>query len=388
MINDLTNSEEFLCRVLTHKNYLDFDRISFLYNSLDSNNLFKFCKHNKIESIAADSLDHCIGLKNIPTYWRDAHKETEYRIDSYMKELDKISKLLDESNIEVVALKNSGITRGLYREHAASPMGDLDVLVRKKDFRKAHRVLIDFGYEMKFRSPLEELNIEKAEQGGGAEYSVKLPNGDNLWFELQWRPIAGRWIRPDQEPSSDALIESSESIEGSKVKILAPVDNLLQVCLHSAKHTYVRAPGFRLLTDIDRIVRECDIDWDEFIEKVTFLEVKCATYFSLQLSNDLLKTSVPLDVLTKLKPGRWKVNMIFSWLLRVGLFDPDGKKWSRLGYIVFVSFLYDSFSGFFRSVIPESSWMKQKYNFNNPLFLPYYHIYRLFDLISKRTLNK
>ena len=78
-------------------------------------------------------------------------------------------------------------------------MGDIDVLVRKQDFREAHKVLTDHGYEMKFRSPLEEENIEKAERNGGAEYAVKLANGNNLWFELQWRPVAGRWIRPDQE---------------------------------------------------------------------------------------------------------------------------------------------------------------------------------------------
>lgn len=388
MINNLNHSEEFLCKVLTHKNYLDHERIRFLFQTIGGDELFKLCQHNKIESIAADSLNHCIGLINIPSYWADAYNETSERIESYMKELDKISKLLADNNIEMVALKNSGITRGLYNEYAASPMGDLDVLVRKQDFRNAHRALIDFGYKMKFRSPLEELSIEKAEQGGGAEYSVRLSNGDHLWFELQWRPIAGRWIRPDQEPSSDELIEKSVNIQGSNAKLLAPVDNLIQVCLHCAKHTYVRAPGFRLFTDVDRVIRECKLDWDEFVHKVTLLEVKSAIFFSLQLSADLLKTPVPEEVLINLKPSRWKVFMIFSWLYRVGLFDPDGKKWSKIGYIVFVSFLYDSFGGFIRSVFPESTWMKQKYDFTNSLLLPYFHIYRLINLVSKRTLNK
>jgi hypothetical protein len=388
MIKKLRSDEEFLCYVLTHKDYLYCEKIKSLFEELGSNNLFKLCQHNKIESIAADSLIRCIGVDKIPGYWIEAHKDMNLRINSYMKELDNVSKILTDNNVEIVALKNSGITRGLYEEYAASPMGDLDVLVRKRDFRKAHKILIDFGYEMKFRSPLEELNIEKAEQGGGAEYSVKLANGDSLWFELQWRPIAGRWIRPDQEPSSDELMDNSICVKGSSAKLLSPVDNLIQVCLHSAKHTYVRAPGFRLFTDTDRIIRECKLDWDEFVHKVTLLEVKSAIFFSLQLSADLLKTPVPEEVLINLKPSRWKVFMIFSWLYRVGLFDPDGKKWSKIGYIVFVSFLYDSFGGFIRSVFPESTWMKQKYDFTNSLLLPYFHIYRLINLVSKRTLNK
>ena len=384
----LTDSETFLCKVLTHRRYLDCQKVKALFKDLDTESLYNLTKHNKTESIAADALSCCVEVDLLPQYWNDAFEEIDIRIGSYMQELDKASKLLSDNNIEMVALKNSGITRGLYTRYGACPMGDIDVLVRKQDFRKAHRILVDHGYEMKFRSPLEEEDIEKAEQGGGAEYAVKLPNGGNLWFELQWRPVAGRWIRPDQEPSADELMERSVSIEGSSAKLLAPEDNLLQVCLHTAKHTYVRAPGFRLHTDVDRIVRECDIDWEVFTQRVVSLEVKTATFFSLALASDLLNTPVPDHVISRLSPSKWKVNVISKWLQTVGLFDPDGKKWSSIGYIIFVSLLYDSFSGFVRGVIPDSIWMKQRYGFNNSLLLPFYHIYRLINLVWKRTLNK
>ena len=378
----------FLCKVLTHREYLNCNKIKALFQELGSEELFKLCQYNKIESIAADALSCCVDVDLLPQYWNDAFKEIDLRIGSYMQELDKASKLLSDNNIEMIALKNSGITRGLYTHYGASPMGDIDVLVRKQDFRKAHKVLVDHGYVLKFRSPLEEEDIEKAEQGGGAEYAVKLPNGDNLWFELQWRPVAGRWIRPDQEPSADELMERSVSIKNSSVKLLTPEDNLLQVCLHTAKHSYVRAPGFRLHTDVDRIVRECDINWEVFTKRVISLEVKTATFFSLALASDLLDTPVPDHVMAHLRPGKWKINMISKWLQNVGLFDPDGKKWSRMGYIIFVSLLYDSFFGFVRGVIPDSTWMKQRYGFSSSLLLPFYHIYRLIDLVWKRTLNK
>ena len=61
-------------------------------------------------------------------------------------------------------IKNSGIARALYPFLGASPMGDLDVLVDKTDFRNAHQILLDYGYLMKFRSPLEEDNLDSAEQ--------------------------------------------------------------------------------------------------------------------------------------------------------------------------------------------------------------------------------
>ena len=267
-------------------------------------------------------------------------------------------------------------------------MGDIDVLVRKQDFRRAHEILVENGYVMKFRSPLEQESLDHAEQGGGAEYSVNLPSGGHLWFELQWRPVAGRWIRPDQEPSADELMDRSVAVEGSAVRLLSPEDNLLQVSLHTAKHTYVRAPGFRLHTDVDRIVRGVEIDWDQFVGLVINLQVKTAVFFSLAFARELLGTPVPLEVLERIKPATWKVRLMSAWLQRIGLFDPDGKKWGRIGYIIFVSLLYDDVKGLVMGVFPSAEWMKEKYNVKKSYLLPFYYLHRLLDILLKRVLVK
>ena len=83
---------------------------------------------------------------------------------------------------------------------------------------------------------------------------------------------------------------------------------------------WVRAPGFRLHTDVDRIVRTCEIDWDRFLEMVHSLQVKTAVYLSLALANDLLRTPIPTHVLENIAPPQWKVRLMVHWLLRVGLF--------------------------------------------------------------------
>ena len=75
------------------------------------------------------------------------------------------------------------------------------------------------------------------------------------WVELQWRPIAAGGYSPYNEPNADRLIDNSIKIPNSSVRILSPEENLLQCSLHTAKHSYVRAPGFRLHSDVDRIVR-------------------------------------------------------------------------------------------------------------------------------------
>lgn len=381
----LNSAENFLCEVIRHREHLDGDRLRQLYAELGDEAAFALCEHNKVTSIAADALGRCNGLM-LADRWKVEHQAVADRITEYMEELDKAASLLQSHGIPLVALKNSGIARALYRHAGASPMGDIDVLVRKPDFRRAHEILVGNGYVMKFRSPLEEENLELAERGGGAEYSVTLPSGRHLWFELQWRPVAGRWIRPDQEPSAEALMERSLPIDGSAARLLAPEDNLLQVALHTAKHTYVRSPGFRLHTDVDRIVRSCEIDWDRFVGMVCALQVKTAVFFSLALARDLLHTPIPDEVIECIAPGRWKIRLMTRWLQQVGLFDPDGRKWGRAGYVLFVALLYDDLDGLWHSAFPDSKTMIERYGIKNNRQFLFLYFKRIVNMLFKRTL--
>ena len=381
----LTPAERFLCEAIRHRDHLNVERLQTLYRQLGDAEAFALCKHNRVASIAADALHQCPDLA-LPGHWEEAYREMASRISGYLAELDKVAALLQSQDIPIVALKNSGIARALYPHPGASPMGDIDVMVLRRDFRQAHDLLMNAGYQMKFRSPLEEENLELAERGGGAEYSVTLPSGQHLWFELQWRPVAGRWIRPEQEPSGDELMERSLPISGSTARLLAPEDNLLQVALHTAKHTYVRAPGFRLHTDVDRIIRACPIDWGRFTDRVCNLQVKTAVFFSLALARDLIGTPIPDEVMTKIAPSGWKILLMSRWLQKVGLFDPDGRKWGRLGYILFVSLLYDDLKGLMRGIFPDPQTMRQSKEQMGTSFLPLIYLKRIVALVMHRTL--
>jgi hypothetical protein len=381
----LNPEQEILCLCIRHCDFLEKDRIKHLYESIDDESLFLQARLNGVASIVGHALYISLGSDKVPPHWLKEYNKVSERISSYMTELENVAELLDKNNIQLLALKNSGITKGLYPYHGSCPMGDLDVLVSKKVFRDAHTILTDAGYKLKFRSPFEKANIEAAEHAGGAEYSITLDSGEHLWFELQWRPVAGRWIQPNQEPKVDDLIKRSKRIVNSKVRLLSPEDNLLQVALHTAKHSFVRAPGFRLHTDVDRIISVEDIEWVTFTSRVCKLKTKTAVYFSLEMARTLVGTKVPEDVVNALKPNTFKVKLMNAWLEKVGIFEPDEPKWSRLGYIVFVSLLYDDFSDLFKSIFLSKSKLKKHYNFSNSLLLPYYHCKRILDLLAKRS---
>lgn len=355
------------------------------YKSLGDDAIWQAAQKNQVVSLIAHTLqNHRVSDETLER-WAQFHEETHTRISAYLAELDRIAARLAEAGIPLVALKNGGIARGIYPCPGCCPMGDLDVLVEKRHFRQAHQILLAAGYHFEFRSPLEEVALEAAEKSGGAEYWKILPNGEKLWFELQWRPVAGRWIRPDQEPIAEELMARSLPIPGTAVRLLSPEDNLLQVALHTAKHSYVRAPGFRLHLDVEHIVRAYpDLDWGLFLERVLALQVKTPVYFSLTIPYALFKTPIPNHVLEQLKPPAWKERLISRWLQKAGLFNPDERKFSRLGYILFTALLYDDTRGLWRAIFPDRQWMQAQYKFENNWLLPYYHIRRLANLAFRR----
>jgi len=352
--------------------------------TLGDKNAFSLAQANEVSSVVAHALMDAYGVENVPAHWIKVHEENYTRIAAYLDELDRIAKLLDKEGIQLVVLKNGGIARGIYHCPGCCPMGDLDVLIERRHFRHAHKILLDDGYQFEFRSPLEKAKLAAAEKGGGAEYWKILPGGEKLWFELQWRPVAGRWIRPDQEPDSEELMSRSVPIPGSAVRLLSPEDNLFQATLHTAKHSYVRAPGFRLHLDVVRIVRYQAIVWDMFLKRVIELEVRTAVYFSLVIPKLIFGTPIPDEIMKQLKPAIWKEQLIGRCLQRAGLFNPDEKKFSRLMYITFNALLYDDLNGLIKGIIPDSGWMRDKYGIEAKNCVLAFYLKRLKDMAFRR----
>lgn len=383
---DLSPSQVFLCSVLGGYDLSTKEIVLRLKEDIGDEKAFSLARANDVISIVAHKLMDVMGSDNVYSQWEDVHKRTYTRLSGYLEELDRTASRLSEKDIPLVALKNGGIARGIYPCAGCCPMGDLDILVEKRHFRRAHRLLIEDGYQFGFRSPLEEAELQAAEDSGGAEYWKVLPNGEKLWLELQWRPVAGRWIRPDQEPSAEELMARSIPIPGTAVRLLSPEDNLLQVALHTAKHTYVRAPGFRLHLDVERIVGAYpDLDWDIFLKRVEKLQVKTAVYFSLAIPKEIFQTVIPDMVLSRLRPPFWKERLLIRWLNYVGLFNPDEKKFGKIGYVLFNALLYDDLKGLLRSVFPKRDWMAERYGTSNGQKLPVLYIRRLMDLALRRV---
>lgn len=336
---------------------------------------------DEVGSHLAVLLQRC-GLE-VPPELIQEKQNVEGKTGDLMDALEEIAVALDQKNIPIIALKNAGIAKGIFTELACSPMGDIDLLVEPENFKAAHAVIESLGYHFKFRSKFEQAELDEALAHGSTEYFKDSPRG-RIWVELQWRPIAGRWIQPQNEPKAQDLFTRSIPIPNSKVRLLCPEDNLIQVALHTAKHSYLRAPGFRLHSDVDRIVRCTEIHWDTVVDRVQKLEVKTAVYFSLFFAKNLLETPVPDSVLQALLPSKAKQKIILNLIQKAGLFDQTQPKFTKWSYIVFVLMLYDHSGLILEGIFPPPRKMLATNNSKRPILLPYFYVKRWWGLMVHR----
>lgn len=352
-------------------------------NTIDVLELFELCAEHELDGIVAS---HIIedDLIELPGVWLEAYNKQKERQTFLKQKAIEICGKMQDKGIKMVILKNGGIMLDLIEDSAACPMEDIDSLVRKEDFYQAHEILLEHGFNFKFRSEFEFEHLEEAFKDGSTEYYLTMPDGEKIWFELAWRAVAGRWIRPDLEPDTDLFIENSHIAKETFAHILSPEDNLLQVCIHTAKHSYVRAPGLRLHLDVDRIVSHCEIDWDLFLEKVKQSHTKSAVYLSLWIPTSLFNTQVPEYVLEDLKPKKRKLEVLCKGLANAGLLHPKQKKFSKLGFLRFQTAIYDSYKDMLKVIYPSSKWMKERYSYKSSILTFKYVVIRGLDLVGIR----
>ncbi len=380
--NSLSLVEQFICSAIS---FTPKEDTFELYEQIEDLIIFKAAKKNLVDSIIGFRLIEKYGEVNISPHWVNSYKSTNEKIASYLEELDRVAGIFSKDGIPLVALKNSGIVKAIYPYPGLVPMGDVDTLVKRSDFIHAHKILIQNGYEIATPNQYHVADVNVGFRTGGSEYKTILPNGQQLWFELQWRPVEGRFLRSDQEPDGTSLVDRSIAIKGTKLRILSPEDNLLQVCLHTAKHSYVRAPGFRLHLDADRIICGQNINWDLFIKNVIDHQVETPTYFSLYIPKILFNTNIPIEVLNQIKPSRVKVYIISKWINKVGIFNPNEGKFGKASYIIWTTLLYDNLLGLIKFIFPNPNWLKNYYGYNNIFFSPYFYLKRIFELLFHRV---
>src|SRR2546423_6974922 len=125
------------------------------------------------------------GKNGVPSTLRvRAHKHA-WRVLHFTVELTKIARHFEQRGIEFLAHKGPALAQLLYGNPSMRQFGDLDVIVRSKDFARARGGLMELGYDPGLRlSPRQEKSFLRS----GYELSFGLNSERNL-IELQWQIV-------------------------------------------------------------------------------------------------------------------------------------------------------------------------------------------------------
>jgi hypothetical protein len=215
--------------------------------------------------------------------------------------LGEILRSLHASGIQTLALKDVWLAVDSYPDRALRPLGDLDLLVHRDQYRDAAEQLAARGF----------LPVPDAEKPYAARYAMAQHfrrAADGIWIDLQWNvaqrewdlygegsftyDVAGMWRRA--RPAS---------IDGVRVLVPSPEDMLLHLCLHLEGHAYAELILFSDLVELLRRHGD-EFDWQAFVAAARLQSAEASAYWVLLMLQRLFGVGPPAEALGALR-GPW-----------------------------------------------------------------------------------
>jgi hypothetical protein len=203
----------------------------------------------------------------------------------FAAELFRILDSLDAHSIAAIPYKGPVLAESVYGDLALRSFSDLDILVRRGDLLRAKIVVEELGYTPAFSLTKAE---EHAYLATGYEYTFDGPGGRNM-LELQW-DIVPRFYAVDFDCGQFFERAVSASVSDRTVRVLSSEDLLLTLCVHAAKHAWVRLCWLR---DIAGVLQSQALGWSVVEERAARLGIRRMLLVSLLLAHRLLGANLP-----------------------------------------------------------------------------------------------
>jgi len=389
-VEKLSSVEELLLLALRHERTLfQRKRIYSIYQERGDEAVFECAAQNKVIPMVAHGLMESVPDDHLASRWSKSHNEAEQKLQGFFKELDRLALLAEQKGIRFAAIENGGIARGVQHCRGCFASSDLELLLEKVDMSQFELLLFEEGFTRGSRERCASENSNQWDRDiiGWDNYFKTLADGNIFWLNIQWRPVLRRWIPMEQGLTTRDLIDRSVLINGSesRVRILAPEDNLLVCALHVASHSYVRGIGLRLQLDVDHLVRNVNIDWPKFLNLVRRHRAKELVFLSLAIPASMLDTPIPEDVLIALIPSERRRGYLFKLISYAGVFNRHTHKFTFLQFVrLEIALSRGMMDGLRRVFIPSADWIREGYILQNNRSLIYCYLHRIFSLAKRR----
>ncbi len=248
---------------------------------LDWNGLLRLAEHHGVLPLVARTLEQqrVVPPSSIRESLKQANEENLRRNLWFASELARILQHFESKNVQAIPYKGPVLAESVYGDLALRTFSDLDFLISPADFDAARQALEELEYQPSetWSATVEHFWLKK-----GYERAFDSKAGKYL-VELQWAVLPYFYaigLRVD-----DLLARSSALQTAPAIRQLTPEDSLLLVCLHAAKHLWMR---LLWLCDIAETMRALPIDYALLIMRARELGILRILGVSFWLTANLL----------------------------------------------------------------------------------------------------
>jgi hypothetical protein len=289
LFGDTTKEFDFLCACAGVE--LSAERIARVKNwnecKLSWDELLHSAEHHGVLPLLARNLiEHAPGLPpQIEQSLRSAFDANARRNLWFASELVRIADQFEKKELRALPYKGPVLAESAYGDVALRNFGDLDCLISPADFERAKQALGELGYR-----PSKEMSpaVERFWLRNGYERAFDSAAGRYL-VELQWG-LLPRFYAVDLRVEELLARSGRTALGGHDMASLSAEDSLLVLCLHAAKHLWMRLIW---ICDIAETMRTQVVDWGMVCARARTLGVVRMLGVSFWLVRTLLGVPLP-----------------------------------------------------------------------------------------------
>jgi hypothetical protein len=277
----------------------DISKLEHLAGEItDWDALIKTATHHGILPLAHQALRD---ITSVPAQIKVSLKTINFEISQHnmfmSAELLKLTSLFNANNIEVLAIKGPALAAIAYGDITQRYFSDIDILVKRKDFREIADILILLGYEPRF--PIETFIGEKVmfEMNNDCPF---YHTARGMTIEIHWDFFQKLALPTDQffpwESTQTIMLGAHPCLT------LSHETHLLYHALHGSKHVWER---FEWIVDIDRFIRAIpSLDWEKIVSMARNMGALKMFLLGIVLSKHYFQTPLPENVQTLCRNAR------------------------------------------------------------------------------------
>jgi Uncharacterised nucleotidyltransferase len=264
---------------------------------IDWQNLLQLAESHGLVPAVAGRLK-CLDPSLVPPHVRAKVRESQRAFGilslQLTAELFRVLDRFSEISIETLLTKGPALSIRCYGDPGMRQYGDLDLVIREKDIRRAAQAMLNLGYEP--RVPLAAIDAKKIP----GEYAFRKP-GTHLLIEFHTE----RTFRYHPRPLRiERLFErrASVTIDGRDVPVLSLEDELVLICVHGAKHFWER---LMWIADVAALISSGrPPDWDCATAAAREVGAQRMLRLGLCLASDVLGAELPTQVEASVRSDR------------------------------------------------------------------------------------